>query len=371
MTFANCCDRIVVMNEGAVFAEGTPAQVLRMRMSSSRSALAYLLPQRMALAICGGGRAAACGGLYTVESLADELADLPIGRSDGPSNVADIAKSKTVAREEGLLMEAFSFGSYYPGDSAIHRLDPRNQVALLGFVVSGSRRSRSVASADWHRSQFSLCRSAPCLGAGSSRSVVDMPLLAIVVVVAVLNLFTNQSGRILWQLGFLRISEGSLHSAAFMACRLTLMMAGMSAITLTTPTLDLTAGFERLLAPFARVGLPAHELGNDHGYSAALYAAVCHRDEADGRCTGKPRCTRDGRSARRRAYARQCGDSTVHGRVPSCRDVVCRHGCPLLLWRAGPHIVCIRLHLAAAMRVGGVVTMLLFACVIVVNLQLV
>ena len=38
-------------------------------------------------------------------------------------------------------------------------------------------------------------------------------------------------------------------------------MAGMSAITLTTPTLDLTAGFERLLAPFARVGLPAHELG--------------------------------------------------------------------------------------------------------------
>ena len=33
--------------------------------------------------------------------LADELADLLIGRSDGPSNVADIAKSKTVAREEG------------------------------------------------------------------------------------------------------------------------------------------------------------------------------------------------------------------------------------------------------------------------------
>ena len=82
------------------------------------------------------------------------------------------------------------------------------------------------------------------------------PLLAIVVVVAVLNLFSDQSGRILWQLGFLQISEGSLRSAAFMACRLTLMMAGMSAITLTTPTLDLTAGFERLLAPFARVGLP-------------------------------------------------------------------------------------------------------------------
>ena len=30
-------------------------------------------------------------------------------------------------------MEAFSFGSYYPGDSAIHRLDPRTKL-LLGFV---------------------------------------------------------------------------------------------------------------------------------------------------------------------------------------------------------------------------------------------
>ena len=40
-------------------------------------------------------------GLYTVESLADELVDLLIGRSGGPSNVADIANSKTVAREEG------------------------------------------------------------------------------------------------------------------------------------------------------------------------------------------------------------------------------------------------------------------------------
>ena len=30
-------------------------------------------------------------------------------------------------------MEAFSFGSYYPGDSAIHRVDPRTKL-LLGFV---------------------------------------------------------------------------------------------------------------------------------------------------------------------------------------------------------------------------------------------
>ena len=157
-------------------------------------------------------------------------------------------------------MEAFSFGSYYPGDSAIHRLDPRTKL-LLGFVflittLTVSSFRGLVPVAIFVVLIYTVSR-VPARRVLSSMA----PLLAIVAVVAVLNLFSDQSGRILWQLGFLQISEGSLHSAAFMACRLTLMMAGMSAITLTTPTLDLTAGFERLLAPFARVGLPAHELG--------------------------------------------------------------------------------------------------------------
>ena len=57
--------------------------------------------QRMALALAKAGVPLRFDGLYTVESLADELVDLLIGRSDGSSNVSDKAKSKTVAREEG------------------------------------------------------------------------------------------------------------------------------------------------------------------------------------------------------------------------------------------------------------------------------
>lgn len=98
---ANCCDRIVVMNEGAVFAEGTPAQVFAHADELKSIGLGVPAAQRMALALAEAGVPLRCGGLYAVESLADELADLLIGRSDGLSNVADIAKSKTVAREEG------------------------------------------------------------------------------------------------------------------------------------------------------------------------------------------------------------------------------------------------------------------------------
>ena len=98
---ANCCDRIVVMNEGAVFAEGTPAQVFAHADELKSIGLGVPAAQRMALTLAKAGVPLRFDGLYTVESLADELADLLIGRSGGPSNVADIAKSKTVAREEG------------------------------------------------------------------------------------------------------------------------------------------------------------------------------------------------------------------------------------------------------------------------------
>ena len=82
---ANCCDRIVVMNEGAVFAEGTPAQVFAHADELKSIGLGVPAAQRMALALAEAGVPLRRGGLYTVESLADELADLPIGRSGGSS----------------------------------------------------------------------------------------------------------------------------------------------------------------------------------------------------------------------------------------------------------------------------------------------
>lgn len=98
---ANCCDRIVVMNKGAVFAEGTPAQVFAHADELKSIGLGVPAAQRMALALAKTGVPLRFDGLYTVESLADELADLLIGCSDGSSDVSDKAKSKTVAREEG------------------------------------------------------------------------------------------------------------------------------------------------------------------------------------------------------------------------------------------------------------------------------
>ena len=98
---ANCCDRVVVMNEGMVFAEGTPAQVFAHADELKSIGLGVPAAQRMALALAEAGVPLRCAGLYTVESLADELADLLIGRSGGVSGAVGMAKSKMAAREEG------------------------------------------------------------------------------------------------------------------------------------------------------------------------------------------------------------------------------------------------------------------------------
>ena len=154
----------------------------------------------------------------------------------------------------------FSFGSYYPGDGVLHRLDPRTKL-LLGFAfLIVALTVRSFAPLGVVAAFIAVLYVLSGVPVGKAvRSLA--PLLAIVVIVALLNLFTGTGGRTLFQLGFVRVTEGGVSSCVFTALRLTLMMAGMSLITMTTMTLDLTAAFERLLAPFARFGLPAHELG--------------------------------------------------------------------------------------------------------------
>ena len=98
---ANCCDRIVVMNEGAVFAEGTPAQVFAHADELKSIGLGVPAAQRMALALAEAGVPLRCDGLYTIESLAVELSGLLLGRAEGPSGASRRADSSASAREEG------------------------------------------------------------------------------------------------------------------------------------------------------------------------------------------------------------------------------------------------------------------------------
>lgn len=158
------------------------------------------------------------------------------------------------------MSTGFSFGSYVPGDSCVHRIDARIKLTLgIAFIVAllcGHTFASLGIAAAFVFLTYVLAR----IPAGKAlRSLA--PLMVIVLIVVVLNLFTQQGGETLVQLGIFRISMGGVQSASFMGVRLTVMMLGMSLITLTTPTIELSEAFEKMLAPFARFGLPAHELG--------------------------------------------------------------------------------------------------------------
>lgn len=85
-------------------------------------------------------------------------------------------------------------------------------------------------------------------------------ILFLVLFTAVLNVFFNQTGEILWQWAFLTVRKESLIFAAFMALRLVLLVMGTSLLTLTTTPVALTDGIESLLFPLKFVKFPVHEL---------------------------------------------------------------------------------------------------------------
>lgn len=154
----------------------------------------------------------------------------------------------------------FSFGSYFPGTSPLHKMDPRAKLllgcAFIGAVLCAQGFAGIGVAALFVLALYAIAR----IPAGKAlRSLA--PLLFIAAFASLLNLFVIQTGGTVFQLGFIRISEGGVHQCTFIGSRLVVMMAGMSLLTMTTMTLDLTEAFERVLTPLARFGFPAHELG--------------------------------------------------------------------------------------------------------------
>ena len=151
------------------------------------------------------------------------------------------------------------FGRYICKDSAVHRMDPRAKLllALLFMVMvfaAGSYVSLAVAAV-FTAGMFAFARISV-----RQAFVSIAPLAILVIFTALLNIFFVQGGEVYFQFWIICISQGGLEQALFIAIRLTMLLLGVSLLTLATTTLDLTDAFEHLLKPFSRFGLPAHEL---------------------------------------------------------------------------------------------------------------
>ena len=156
------------------------------------------------------------------------------------------------------MIRDITLGQFYPGNSVIHRLDPRIKImATLLYIVA----LFVVKDFAGFIAPFVLLEAVIIMARVPRRYIWRglRPVLIIIAFTLAINLFMVR-GEVLWQLGILHITREGVHTAVFMGIRLVLLIIGSTMLTLTTRPIGLTDGIEALLSPFKKIGLPAHEL---------------------------------------------------------------------------------------------------------------
>lgn len=156
------------------------------------------------------------------------------------------------------MLKDITIGQYFPGDTLIHKLDPRIKLIITILFIA---------------SLFFINTFLPYIFiVGFILLVVKIanlplkfiikgikPLRFIILITFLINIFMTK-GEVLIGLGPLEVTKEGLYLAVFMALRLIFLITGTSLLTLTTSPISLTDGIEKLLSPFKKIGLPAHEL---------------------------------------------------------------------------------------------------------------
>ena len=171
-----------------------------------------------------------------------------------------------------------SFGQYIPGNSFVHRLDPRTKLlgtlAFMVFVLLIKTFSAYLLTAVFLAAVF--------ISAHIPFKYVLKSLRAVLVIIAVtfiINIFFFQGKELLWSWKFIHIYKDGLIFSTKMALRIMSLVIGASVVTYTTTSVNLTDGLESLMKPLKIVRFPVHEAAMMMGI--ALKFIPIFADETD------------------------------------------------------------------------------------------
>ena len=157
------------------------------------------------------------------------------------------------------MMKDITLGQYFPGNSLLHKMDPRMKLMLtLCFIVLVF-----LPQNWWGLLAVGLFLA---LVIGLSRLPFRLmwrstkPVLFLVTFTAILNVLYVSEGTTLVKWGFLHVTTGGLQSAGFIAVRIICLILGSSLLTYTTTPTALTDAIERLLSPLKVIKVNPHEL---------------------------------------------------------------------------------------------------------------
>ncbi|MGE4283268.1 MAG: energy-coupling factor transporter transmembrane protein EcfT [Clostridia bacterium] len=156
------------------------------------------------------------------------------------------------------MIKDITLGQYFPGESVIHKLDPRIKIILTLMYIAALFMIKNFTGYLLFAAftfQLIFISTVPIQYVFKGLK----PLAFIIIFTALINMFMS-GGRPLFVLGPLTATVEGLQMAVLMTLRLLFLIIGTSLLTFTTSPILLTDGIEKLLNPFKKIGIPAHEL---------------------------------------------------------------------------------------------------------------
>ena len=157
------------------------------------------------------------------------------------------------------MLKDITLGQYFPGNSPVHRLDPRTKlIVLVVYIVA------LFLASDWlsYGVMFLFLASCIAISRIPLKALVHgmKPLLFILIFTGILNVFFTPGDTELFSFGVIRITLEGLVRAVFMMLRIMMLITGTFLLTYTTSPISLTDGLESLLGPLKAMKVPVHEL---------------------------------------------------------------------------------------------------------------
>lgn len=156
-------------------------------------------------------------------------------------------------------MNKLILGRYFPGDSLIHRLDPRAKlISAIYFIFI------LFLANNWQTYLFLWIFTITVMHLTDVRFSIYLrgvrPLIWLILFTVFLQILFTAGGDIYVDWGPITISQFGLVNGFYIFCRFVMIIFISTVVTFTTKPIDLTDGINFLLHPFRKFKIPVDEL---------------------------------------------------------------------------------------------------------------
>lgn len=156
------------------------------------------------------------------------------------------------------MLKDITLGQYFPGNTVVHRLDPRTKILLVVIYIVALFSAKTWIT----YAVVAVCLLAAVAAARIRVSVMLKglkPLIIVILLTGLLNLLYG-TGEPIAQFWIFKITRNGIQNAIFMVLRIVMLVMGTFMLTYTTSPIMLTYGLELLLGPLKKLKVPVHEL---------------------------------------------------------------------------------------------------------------